>query len=159
MDWRELLKELKGEGASARNMEVIIITDAGAESMDLKGVRHIVLSDPTWTDALRRQIIGRGQRYKAHAHLSPSKRRIDVWQLYLDPPKDAGRGTNSLFWSSNNMRPPHPTPAGVCSVSVRLWVWLCASAALCVCVDSVSGGTRNQLTLQSRTVAAAVRSF
>jgi len=86
LDWRELLKELKGEGASARNMEVILITDAGAESMDLKGVRHIVLSDPTWTDALRKQIIGRGQRYKAHAHLPPSKRRIDVWELYLDPP-------------------------------------------------------------------------
>lgn len=86
LDWRELLKELKGVGASARNMEVILITDAGAESMDLKGVRHIVLSDPTWTDALRKQIIGRGQRYKAHAHLSPSKRHIDVWELYLDPP-------------------------------------------------------------------------
>lgn len=89
LDWRELLKELKGEGASTRNMEVILITDAGAESMDLKGVRHIILSDPTWTDALRQQIIGRGQRYKAHAHLPPSKRHIDVWELFLDPPKSA----------------------------------------------------------------------
>jgi DNA topoisomerase-1 len=87
LDWRELLKELQGEGASSRNMEVILITDAGAESMDLKGVRHIVLSDPTWTDALRKQIIGRGQRYMAHKHLPPSQRRIDVWELYLDPPK------------------------------------------------------------------------
>lgn len=97
IDWRELLKEFnqgissnsEGKGASgatSKNMNVILITDAGAESMDLKGVRHIVISDPTWTNALTQQIIGRGQRYRSHHHLPVQKRKIDVWNLFLDPP-------------------------------------------------------------------------
>lgn len=86
IDWREMLKEAE---ASSRNMEVVVITDAGAESMDLKGVRHIVIVDPTWTDALRKQIIGRGQRYKSHTHLPKAKQTINVWELFLDVPKYA----------------------------------------------------------------------
>lgn len=91
IDWRAMLEELNAHGATSRDLNVIIITDAGAESMDLRGVRHIVLADPTWTDSLRQQIIGRGQRYRAHAHLPASQRRIDVWELFLEPPPGASK--------------------------------------------------------------------
>jgi len=65
---------------------VLVISPAGAESMDLKGVRHVVMMAPSWTHAFESQIIGRAQRYRSHAHLPPSQRTVDVWKLCLTAP-------------------------------------------------------------------------
>lgn len=62
---------------------VFIITMAGAESIDLKGVRHIVFLNALWTWASEQQIIGRAQRYNSHANLPPSERNVNIWKLQL----------------------------------------------------------------------------
>jgi type I site-specific restriction endonuclease len=70
-----------------KDITTLIITDAGAESLDLKGVRNVVLMDSVWNKAAEEQIIGRGQRFKSHAHLPQSKQSIASWKLILDFPK------------------------------------------------------------------------
>ena len=95
IDWQSMQAQFKETGGVADFMgvaNVLLISDAGAESIDLSGTRHIVFMTPTWTQALEAQIIGRGQRYNSHASLPKSERTVNVWKLFLDfPPntKDA----------------------------------------------------------------------
>lgn len=94
IDWKAMLKWFKDTKGLAQFMgpaQVLLITDAGSESIDLAGTRHIVFMDPTWTPALENQIIGRGQRFGSHAHLSEDERFVDVWKLYLVKDKDRER--------------------------------------------------------------------
>ena len=89
VDWQAMLAQFKDSGGVADFMgvaNVLLITDAGAESIDLTGTRHIVFMTPTWTPALEAQIIGRGQRYNSHAALPSTERTVHVWKLFLDFP-------------------------------------------------------------------------
>lgn len=86
LDWRYMLRWFKETGGVASFMgpaQVLLITDAGSESIDLAGTRHIVFLDATWTPALEDQIVGRGQRFGSHAHLPEDQRHLDVWKLFL----------------------------------------------------------------------------
>ena len=64
-------------------VDVLIITSAGGEGIDLKGVRNIIVLDPVWNYAKLRQIIGRGVRYKSHAHLPECDRKVNVLKMVL----------------------------------------------------------------------------
>ena len=66
--------------------DVLIITKSGAEGLDLKGVRNVIILDPPWNKAALDQIIGRAIRYKSHEHLPPDKRKVDVYYMILDIP-------------------------------------------------------------------------
>ena len=66
--------------------DVLIITKSGAEGLDLKGVRNVIILDPPWNKASLDQIIGRAIRYKSHEHLPPDQRKVDVYYMILDIP-------------------------------------------------------------------------
>lgn len=66
--------------------KVIIITAAGAEGLDLKGTRSIIIIDPHWNEARTNQIIGRGIRYNSHAELPKAQRHVDIYHLLLKKP-------------------------------------------------------------------------
>ena len=53
-----------------------------SEGLDLKGTRQIQLLDPHFNEEKMRQIIGRGVRYKSHAHLPENERNVEV-ERYL----------------------------------------------------------------------------
>ena len=89
VDWQRMIERFRDSGGIADFTglaNVLLITDAGSESIDLSGTRHIVFIDCTWTPALEAQIIGRGQRFDSHANLPESERTLDVWKLFLDKP-------------------------------------------------------------------------
>ena len=67
--------------------QVLIITKAGGEGLDLKEVRNVVVLDPPWNDAGLKQIIGRAIRYKSHEALDISERIVDVYKMSLVSPK------------------------------------------------------------------------
>ncbi len=69
--------------------QVLIITKAGSEGLDLKGTRNIIVLDPVWNPATLEQIIGRGSRYKSHFHLPISQRIVNVYLLILNSPRFA----------------------------------------------------------------------
>ena len=74
--------------------KVIIITAAGAEGLDLKGTRSIIILDPHWNEARTNQIIGRGIRYGSHAALPKDQRHVDIYHLILKKPRIKYKGDN-----------------------------------------------------------------
>lgn len=73
------------------DFKVLIITRAGYEGLDLKGVRKIYILDPVWHPTGYEQIIGRGVRYKSHHHLPLDDRNVTIHKLLLVPPVDSKR--------------------------------------------------------------------
>ena len=71
--------------------QVLIITKAGGEGLDLKEVRNVVILDPPWNDAGLKQIIGRAIRYKSHEALDISERIVNVYKMSLVCPKFANK--------------------------------------------------------------------
>jgi superfamily II DNA or RNA helicase len=63
------------------NVNTLIITKAGAEGIDLKGVQQIIVLDPVWNNATLDQIKGRGERNNSHADLPPEFQRVDIYLL------------------------------------------------------------------------------
>ena len=95
INWQFMLewfKETRGVAPFLGPAQVLLITDAGSESIDLAGTRHIVFMDPTWTPALEDQIIGRGQRFLSHKHLPAAQRTVTVWKLFLEADSVKTRG-------------------------------------------------------------------
>ena len=74
------------EQFNTNKIKVLIITRAGGESIDLKGVRNVVVLDPPWNDASIEQIVGRAIRYKSHFLLPKEERNVNVYFLSLVKP-------------------------------------------------------------------------
>lgn len=68
---------------------ILIISSAGAEGLDLKGTRALVIMEPYWNQARIEQIKGRAIRYKSHEHLPPAQRNVKVYHLRLTTSKDS----------------------------------------------------------------------
>ena len=66
-----------------QDVQVLIITLAGSEGLDLKGTRNIIILDPVWNPAIMEQITGRGIRYKSHVHLPADERHVDIYHVLL----------------------------------------------------------------------------
>lgn len=64
-------------------IQILFISKAGGEGLDLKGTTFIVILEPSWNRSLEDQIIGRGVRYKSHESLPLSKRKVNVYRLFL----------------------------------------------------------------------------
>jgi len=80
--------------------DVLVITKAGGEGLDLKGVRNVILLDPTWNFSGIEQVVGRAIRYKSHEHLSEDERYVDVYNMLLVTPKNSTRPSgDSLLYN------------------------------------------------------------
>ena len=71
---------------NADKFQVLVVTKAGGEGLDLKGVRSVVVMDPTWNDAGLQQVIGRAIRYKSHIHLPQEEQKVHVYFMILSIP-------------------------------------------------------------------------
>lgn len=68
-------------------LPVLMVSGAGSEGLDLKGTKHIVLTEPHFNSSRLNQVIGRGARYKSHAHLPEAERRVLVERYFSTRPK------------------------------------------------------------------------
>lgn len=59
-------------------IDVLLITSAGSESLDLKNTRSIHIMEPHWNESKINQIIGRAIRYDSHANLPQSDRIVEI---------------------------------------------------------------------------------
>jgi SNF2 family DNA or RNA helicase len=57
-------------------IDVLMITSAGSESLDLKNTRAIHIMEPHWNESKINQIIGRAIRYDSHIGLPESERNV-----------------------------------------------------------------------------------
>ena len=62
------------------------MTRAGTEGLDLKGVRNVIVLDPTWNDSGLEQLVGRAIRYKSHWHLPKDQQNVNVYFMLLKKP-------------------------------------------------------------------------
>jgi superfamily II DNA or RNA helicase len=67
-------------------LKVLFISSAGGEGLDLKGTKLIQVMEPHWNEEKIKQVIGRGVRYKSHAHLPPEEQQVEV-EHYLSTVK------------------------------------------------------------------------
>lgn len=62
---------------------IILISSAGREGLNLKGVRYVFLLEPGWNDSNDHQALSRAIRYNSHIHLPIKDQRVDVFRLIL----------------------------------------------------------------------------
>ncbi len=62
---------------------VLLISAAGAEGLDLKETRSLIILEPYWNDARLDQVKGRAVRYRSHANLPKKDRTVDIYTLVL----------------------------------------------------------------------------
>lgn len=74
------------DGYNAKDFQVLIITRAGGEGLDLKDTNNIIILDPVWNPSSLEQIIGRGVRYKSHENLPKDQQYVKTWLLVLVKP-------------------------------------------------------------------------
>jgi len=60
------------------NIDVLLITTAGSESLDLKNTRFIHIMEPHWNESKINQIIGRSIRYRSHINLPINERNVTI---------------------------------------------------------------------------------
>lgn len=63
-----------------RKFDVLLLTSAGSESLDLKNTRQIHIMEPHWNEAKIKQVIGRAIRYKSHSSLLEKDRSVNIYR-------------------------------------------------------------------------------
>ena len=71
---------------NSKLFQVLIITKAGSEGIDVKETRNVIILDPVWHPAALDQIIGRAVRFKSHDKLSVNERYVNVYMLIMTSP-------------------------------------------------------------------------
>lgn len=70
-----------------RMFNVLLISSAGSESLDLKNTRQIHIMEPHWNEAKIKQVIGRAIRYQSHSQLPIKQRFVDIYRWISIFPK------------------------------------------------------------------------
>jgi len=60
--------------------QVLLLSSAGSESLDLKNTRQIHIMEPHWNESKIRQVIGRAVRYKSHQSLPVKDRNVSIFR-------------------------------------------------------------------------------
>lgn len=71
-------------------INVLLISGAGAEGLDLKGTNAVHVMEPHFNQARIKQVIGRAVRHRSHAHLPPNERHVSV-EYYATTPENKPR--------------------------------------------------------------------
>jgi superfamily II DNA or RNA helicase len=66
---------------------LLLLSAAGGSSLDLKGVRHVIIMEPHFNDPWIKQVVGRAVRRGSHGHLHPDERQVEVHHLIWDIPR------------------------------------------------------------------------
>jgi superfamily II DNA or RNA helicase len=65
---------------NAGQLDLLLLSSAGSESLDLKNTRQVHIVEPHWNEAKINQVIGRSVRYGSHSSLPPSERNVVVYR-------------------------------------------------------------------------------
>lgn len=65
---------------NAGQLDMLLLSSAGSESLDLKNTRQLHIMEPHWNEAKINQVIGRSIRYMSHASLPQNERHVDIFR-------------------------------------------------------------------------------
>jgi superfamily II DNA or RNA helicase len=83
-------------------VNILFITKAGGQGLDLKGTRYFILFEKSWNDATEEQAKGRAARYRSHTHLPKSEQTVEIFHLMMVKPrgnKDRLQSADSILKS------------------------------------------------------------
>jgi hypothetical protein len=63
-------------------IKVLMTTSAGAEGLDLKNIRNVLIMEPYWHEVRAQQVIGRANRFMSHMDLDEKDRVVDVYRFH-----------------------------------------------------------------------------
>jgi len=69
-------------------IDVLFLSKAGGEGLDLKKTRRIILLESAWNENTEKQVIGRGVRYKSHEALPLAQRHVKIYRLFHIKPSE-----------------------------------------------------------------------
>jgi superfamily II DNA or RNA helicase len=72
---------------NSNKLRALLLSRAGGEGLDLQGTRLIQLLEPHWNEEALKQVIGRGIRYRSHAHLPQEQRNVHVQHFVTENPR------------------------------------------------------------------------
>jgi ERCC4-related helicase len=67
-------------GYNKNKYQVLLLTSAGSESLDLKNTRQIHIMEPHWNESRITQVIGRTIRYQSHISLNKKDRNVKIYR-------------------------------------------------------------------------------
>ncbi len=80
---KRLVEEYNAPDSKAK---VLLVSSSGGEGLDLKGTRKLQVLEPHFNRAKIEQVLGRGARYKSHAHLPEEERSLEVEEYQTELP-------------------------------------------------------------------------
>lgn len=85
-----------------KDKNILIISKAGGEGIDLKNTRNVIILDPSWNNSVDSQVIGRAIRFMSHSDLPPEERHVNIFQLFLLKPNEHNNMINSSGYRYEN---------------------------------------------------------
>lgn len=67
-------------------VQVLFITKAGAEGLDLKRTQYVILLEKSWNRPVEEQVIGRAARYQSHIDLPKKEQKVNVYHFIITKP-------------------------------------------------------------------------
>ena len=61
-------------------VQVLFITQSGAEGLNLKSIRDVRIIEPYWNRVRVDQVIGRARRVGSHLNLPPEQHLVNVYE-------------------------------------------------------------------------------
>jgi SNF2 family DNA or RNA helicase len=62
---------------------IILLSDAGGQGLDFKGINVSIVYEPGINESREEQFIGRAVRYRSHVHLPPEERNVVVIRMVM----------------------------------------------------------------------------
>jgi len=79
---------------------VILLSPAGGEGLDLKGVERFIMLEPQWNRAKEEQAVGRARRFESHTHLPLDRQVVEVYSMVVKKPIYIPPGEPVSTWLS-----------------------------------------------------------
>jgi SNF2 family DNA or RNA helicase len=76
-------KDIEVSKYNSGKTKVMLISSSGAEGLNLKETRNVIILEPYWNKTRLEQVIGRAARFKSHHKLPESERNVTVYNMVL----------------------------------------------------------------------------
>jgi len=74
--------------------QILIMSGAGSEGIDLKCTNTVIVIDPPWNKSSLEQIVGRAARFKSHSDEQCEDKTVKVYYMILTTPSDISDNTD-----------------------------------------------------------------
>lgn len=93
-----LTENLRGNLAS-----LLMITQSGAEGLNLRNVRHVYIMEPFWNEVRINQVIGRAVRKGSHLELPEEERNVKVTMFLTTFTKTQAKANKTIQFKDNGL--------------------------------------------------------